>query len=671
MQKVQLYIENERIDFFDDQKISVTQSIQDIKDPANIFTDFSKTFNIPASKINNKIFKHFYNFDIVGGFDARLKKKAEIKINFVSFKKGYIKLESVKLKDNAPESYNITFFGETVILKDTFGENKISSLDWLSNFTVDYSMPNVKSILQNPSTVFEYPNAIACPLITHEEKLFYNSTTGHAHDDVNTGNLYYEANSGTAHDHGVFWSDLKYSIKVDLIIKAITEKYSNVVFSNDFFNDTNLPYYNLYMWMHRKKGKVQSSLSGIELFQKQVTGFTQLTIQNYVYVSGSFVQVIGDATSFQGTISLNPVTSDFYNVYVKLNGETISTSLQRTGFAAINFNMQQKGSYTLILESSEEITFSTIDWQLSSDQFFETVSTTNQTIPVVFDFNPTQQLPDIKIIDFLKGIFKMFNLTAYVDNDLIVVDTLDNFYQNFNEYDITEYVQVDNSSVNSALPYKQIDFIYEDYKTYFSSVFNQLNNQQFGELKYNGENNDNFFGDIYKISLPFQKMLYEKISDINGNAPTTIQWGWMVDDNQEPYIGKPLFHYINRQISGTVISFRESETIHVGLNTYTIPLNSNGITGTGQSLNFKKQYDEYSLIENEETLFKNYYQNYISDVFSPKRRLNNITAYLPLRILLNYKLNDRFIVDGNVYKINSIKTDLQTGKSMMQLINKV
>jgi hypothetical protein len=80
MQKLQLYIEGQRVEMFEDETVSLTQSIQNIKDPSKIFTDFSKTFSLPASKTNNKIFKHYYNYDIVGGFDARTKEKFKYRI---------------------------------------------------------------------------------------------------------------------------------------------------------------------------------------------------------------------------------------------------------------------------------------------------------------------------------------------------------------------------------------------------------------------------------------------------------------------------------------------------------------------------------------------------------------------------------------------------------------
>jgi hypothetical protein len=91
--------------------VSLTQSIQNAKDIDKIFTSFSKTFSLPASKINNKIFKHYYNFDIVGGFDARIRKvPANIELNSLQFtEKGLYKLNGVDLKNNKADIYKNYF----------------------------------------------------------------------------------------------------------------------------------------------------------------------------------------------------------------------------------------------------------------------------------------------------------------------------------------------------------------------------------------------------------------------------------------------------------------------------------------------------------------------------------------------------------------------------------
>jgi hypothetical protein len=198
-----------------------------------------------------------------------------------------------------------------------------------------------------------------------------------------------------------------------------------------------------------------------------------------------------------------------------------------------------------------------------------------------------------------------------------------------------------------------------------------LNNQQFGALEYKGEDDFKWVGKDYKINLPFQKMMYERLRDIKDGTLLTVQYGLMNDDNLEPYIGKPLIHYVNKQVSGTEISFRDGETTQSPISTYYIPLNTNGLNGTEQSLNFNAQIDEWALIQNNSTLFENYYKNYMQDVFKEGRRLIKVSAYLPLRILLNYTLSDRFVVNSQNFKINSITTNLENGKSKIELLNEI
>ena len=78
MQNIQLYIGSTLVDLFEDESVTLTNSIQDIKDIAKVFTSFSQSFVVPASKVNNQLFKHYYNFNIDHGFDARLKLDATI-----------------------------------------------------------------------------------------------------------------------------------------------------------------------------------------------------------------------------------------------------------------------------------------------------------------------------------------------------------------------------------------------------------------------------------------------------------------------------------------------------------------------------------------------------------------------------------------------------------------
>ena len=113
---------------FKDETIKITRSLKNIKDVAKIFTAFTQTFTLPASKKNNKLFKHYYNFNITDGYDGRSRVTASIDVNNVKFEKGKLQLNGVELKNRKPAHYKVTFFGATVEMKDLIGEDKLSNL---------------------------------------------------------------------------------------------------------------------------------------------------------------------------------------------------------------------------------------------------------------------------------------------------------------------------------------------------------------------------------------------------------------------------------------------------------------------------------------------------------------------------------------------------------------
>lgn len=727
MQQVQLFIKDadgqyQRIDLFKDETISLTQTLQNVKDIAKVFTDFTKSFSVPASKANNKLFKHYYNFDIVGGFDARLKTDGLIKLNGLDFKTGKIKLEGVDLKDNKPHTYRITFFGNLVNLKDLIGEDKLNDLSFLDNFTEVYSAAKIKKYLEIGKYVVvngeAFTNVLITPLITHTGRLYYDSSSGHTSDDADSNNLYWHTSS-TSHVHGVFWNDLKYAIRVYAILRAIEEEYS-INFSNDFFHSSNSLLDNLYLWLHRKKGKVQSNPEGKDVFVKTLQNegsnvFPVVTYTdansvkmevNYYATEGLFKQFITNpisvdyGTKYKVSITMpSAYNSQKYDLVIRRNGvihyrhanlvnaqtnlddgTPTDSLLGNLNYGASDWSFEIESGDSFIFTITVEASVRSYNSATGSYTIHQTGSTTisNVTLIPQLDFVPTQQVPEMKVIDFLTGLFKTFNLTAYVENDgTIKVQTLNDFYTSTNAYDITEFVDVNSSQVNVALPYKEINFKYKGNNTFLSATYNQLFNKKFGQLEYKGGTQgnlltDNWAGNIYKLEAPFEKMVFERLSDVAGTNTITVQYGYFTDDNQEPYIGSPLLFFAENVSTTTSISMRDSPTSDVEITKTWIPSNQKEYDDdTSQSLNYWAEASEWSGNTNLTSLFLTYYQNYVIDIFNEKRRLTKIKAFLPLKVLKRFTLADTFIVAGNKYKINSITTNLQSGESDIELLNEV
>lgn len=740
MQKIVLYIKDgdgvyRRVDMFDDETISLTSKIQDVKDIAKVFTDFSETFTVPASRENNKIFQHWYQYEIDNGFDARTRKDAIMEMDFSPFKRGKISLENVKLRDNKPFSYTIIFYGNTINLKDLLGDDELEDLPELDDYTHDYNDSNVKTGLQSGLS----SGKIIYPLISHTKRFYYDSAQS---SPEYSGNLYYNT---TANNIGLAFDDLKPAIKCLSIIEAIEDKYtvangysSDIVFTRDFFSTT--PFSNLFLWLSRNKGKIGGDENQEETLSRicgdwgyssgdlgfAVDGDTwSFTVEN---LNASYEATLTVTTSGANTsIPFKMKAVDYVSGNV-LKESTLQAGSSRTltfevaqSFNPVNYQVKW------IVESNTAISFTP---QIELTKYIITNGTisgqedaiynidgTGNSISTVSEVIITQNVPKLKVIDFLTGIFKMFNLTAYYVDDVgdtdfgkIKVDTLDNFYADRvnnpseGEWDITKFVDTSRLQIDRAFEYNEIDFSYQEPSTLLSINHQEQFNDIFGDEEVRPQGVDR--GTAYEVELPFEHMKFERIIDDNktGTSPysavtepvsyiTDILWGYSAageftsdtdvtpnTGNYEPVLTKPLVFYAVQETgltSGSGIKWI-SDSPPTEITQYYRPSNTNedgtSSVAPAYTINFDDEIDEWTLTNyggTTNSLFSKFYATYINGIFNEKKRIYKLKAYLSTDILANYRLNDELIIQNKAYRINSINTNFNTEVSSLELLNKL
>jgi hypothetical protein len=676
MVSVSLYIDGTKVDLFQDENISLTQSIQNVRDISKVFANFTQTFTIPASKVNNKVFKHYYNFSIENGFDARKKVDASIELNYLPFQKGKVQLIGVNLKNNEVFAYKIVFFGEIVDLKDILGEDKLSGLGWLSNFSRTYSPANVLADLQTDGVNITvggttYTDALCMPLITNTSQLFYDSV-GVPADYFNPdgtinplgANIFVDT---PAVDNGVYYEELKYAIRIYLIILAIEQSYPIEFDASSFFKDTsNAQYYDLYMWLHREKGFAFKS--------------TQVTAGYFAFPGPS-----GSMTRVETT----PSTLIVFNL---VGGESILYSLNVTTAPALEFKVSlfrngllyaeqtfagtttgtilsgtmTNGNYTVTVTGTSGNSIA-LQWSINDSVLSQSATFSGSSFPLPSTnvFDAQLQIPEMRIIDFLTSLFKMFNLTAYkLPDGKIMVETLDDYYANGTLRRIDEYIDITSSQIDAALPYQQVTFEYQGRGTKLAALYEQAENVGWGTETFEIDNE--ILGNPYKISVGFEHMQFERLPG------TAVQTGYFIDDNNEPYIGMPLIFYRELITSITPISFLSAATSPSPILSYCIPMNSVSTSdGTSAKVShFFPETNEYTPTGTfNETLFSEYYEDYINDLFDTRRRLFRYKAVLPVGFLYQFGLQDTLQIFDTKYIINQITTNLTTGESTLELLN--
>lgn len=714
--QVQLYIDTsgsplntpvyERLDVFDFESVELTSSRQEVRDIAKVFTDYSQEFSVPASARNNKILKHYYNSDLNESFDARIKQRGYITLNGITFREGFWRLSEARYRNSELYSYKLTFFGNMVELKEIIGDDELSALSGLDIYNHTYSETTVYNgfitgIGYDGNTMKTSTNRdVVYPSISATDRWFYDSSGASApstfNQDTDSVNLY-----DPTFAQGIDWTSLKPAIKAKHIISAIEQTYSSITFSDDFFG--NSEFNQLYLLLHKNKGEITTT----EFKERVYRIGTSDEDADLLLASGDVelrpltTQWFGDPSE-EGTLFSDPfqwyynftlnftptVGTQKYTIRLKDGDETLQEWVNQTGTQAFTYKLEStdvrvwENLYFVV--TSETLTTFTISLDIEYVQEQEgdpsegynpgditTISTYDTSSPsqsMLEDIIIRRHLPKLKVLDFLRGVFNMFNLTSYVDdNGVIVVKPLDDFYNDGVEIDISDKIHTDTLSISRMNLYSTINFEYQKPKTFGLINQNEVNQDDWGNLKYEGNVGSVIFdGDKYDVKLPFEKLFYDRLSDENNlDDVTPFSNGWLVNENQNRTDTAPVL-FFNKPTTINTTNYKFAFKNKAVISTYNRASNTSNNELT--SLNFGQEYDEYTGNTIDRSLFALYYQNYILNIFNKNTRIYRLKAKFDLGLLLTYDMNDRFLINGKKFFINNIKTNLSTGETDLELI---
>ena len=133
-----------------------------------------------------------------------------------------------------------------------------------------------------------------------------------------------------------------------------------------------------------------------------------------------------------------------------------------------------------------------------------------------------------------------------------------------------------------------------------------------------------------------------------------------------------MFYNENVDTSTNQIGWLNDAGVHSAINNINTPNNTRSLTdNTQQSINWGNEFSAYNYGEMEQSLYKSFYEDYIGDMFSIKRRQYTYEGYLPLNVLTQLKLNDRLVIDNYRYIINGIDKQITTGFVKLDLLNDI
>ena len=683
MSGVSLYIEGSKIDLSDKEGINIKLNTQDINDISKVNAGYSKDFSVQATPSNNKFFKHYYNADITGGFDARTKKQATIYLDDLFFISGRIRLTSTSLKNNLIVSYRIQFEGDVVNVKDVLGDKKLSDLD-LSQFNHDYTSANVKQGLTDSL----FNGSVVYPLISPVNRFLFDSSNNYVATE-NSKNINF--NSADL-DQSINYNELKPALRIADIIFLIEEQ-NNINFIGDFF--TRDYYNNLFMWFSNDEGLMNVTATN----ENSIITFTNPSefFINNTDLDTSIVKDADPLRDFRSLSLINEITVTSgledvsYSYVITLNDNEIYRQDNLKGSDTYSFVYPASlGTGILKFFIISDNTFSYISELLQSAIYLNfnaspftdriNYNSNSNLINISGEVVLQNQAPDLKQIDLITGIIKMFNIALTADsNGNIIWQTLPDWYSDGKEFkNFEKYIDLDKTLISRGKLNNEFDFKYEDPSTILAIQYEKNNIDAYGDLEQrltedqNDPDSELLDGSKLEISLPFENMVNERLRDLADNTNTSFQYGYSVDESLNPTVPKPVLFY-NLKNQSPIIGFKEDDgTVTALLNQLNTPNNTNSLEdNTKQSINFSVELSTYNFGAMPNTLYSSFYSDYITDMFNNQRRVYVFDAIIPNFILADIKLNDRLIIANRRYIINSINSNLTTGKTKLELLNDI
>jgi len=665
----QTELEFSRLELFNDEKITVSSTIQNISDISKIFTDYSQGFTIPCSPINNAIFQHFYQNDVDATIDYQNRYNAYIEVDTILFRRGKIQLEKTNLKNGKPDSYSVTFYGAGVSLKDFFNEDKLSQLNY-STLDHDYTNQQVYNRVTIDSTVTDYN--VRYPLISSNRVWQFNGSVPLPDDNVPTWYDNSPNNSNNInHASGeIVYTELFPAVRVASIFDLIESKYAitfnGIFLQSDLFKKAFLLYKNKESY-HYTNNPVEldfTSTGGAlaSAFNTTTNSFTRIeldttnTVQHILYYT---------------VVSLSTSPSDYF-IDMYRNGVYTNTRTGTTTASPFQFseNVFENEIITFKIRSYYAITIGiNFTYQRREGTPPSTVTTstgTAVTTATTTSFTDLAGLaPDMKVTDFITGICKEFNLTVYSNTkNVFTFEPIQYWYSKGAVVDITEYTDITSIEIERMKLYKSVEFKYQDSECMLNKYFleSPLNADAhgYGNTKIGW----NYDGGEYKVESPFENLLHN-------NFGNQLQVGYCLNKELAPYIPKPVLLYMNKKatltsghihwngqanITGYVPFGQDSEIL---FETGLIPL----------TLNFGEEISSFYLVNNPNTIYSLYYRDYLVNLYNPKNRLVKVKTILPISLLTQLQLNDRLIIRDKRYMINEMQSDLTTGDVSFTLIS--
>ena len=668
------------LDTYGNENVALTFQVDDVRNIANKNASYSKDFNLPATKRNNRFFEHYYDLDRYNlDFNAYKSFRCELYIDGINVLEGYLKLLGT-LEKQTEISYRVVIFNDVANLIDSLGDANVENLD-----------------LSELEHFFEYNTIVASWFGTDQ----LGNEVPYSYGLVNSGNMY--------EDEGIFYvphTNFVMNVKLKYIIDKIFQyagfSYDSNFFDSDefdrlYFTTASIKDYGTEIEPYEIVGSEivppLTSIGAGQSFHDCIVignGWDNqvvIPVENVANNTGEFdpanctftasTNLVADVTIKATAIN---ATANYITLTCLLNGQSIGSYgifqqplLNTPQIQVLTFET----SINLLQGQSFQVAFAcdfvTNNFGIRSDDFKISIAISNASTQ---DLVQTQ-LAGVKLADIVKDTFTMFNLIASdKGNKQIKIEPYVSYISNkvvdwTNKVDINE-IELETIEIPRRLVFKHA----QDDEDYYLNTYFQDNGIEYGThiVNFDVDNEEEEVIELKVFSVPFIKTL-------EGTDMTIQHVGILKDgENIEPYNNKPsiVFRRTSLTEPNTATTqyplnpIEEFEDWQLGTDLTTYPqlthfnqlivdCASNDNSYLFGNINPNAMLDLPNLpVRN---LFQRFWREYIEEKYNVDTRILKVKAKLSATDILNLDFSKTYQIADQYYRLN--KVDYNTDKNKL------
>jgi len=690
------------LDLYEDEDIPLTLSVDDFKNVAEKVQSYSKAFNLPSTKRNNKIFNAIFevtreNDGLI--FNPYKKTECVLKQDGFTLFQGFLRLLDVTDKEGEI-SYNVNLYSEVIALADFLKDSDFRDLDF-TELEHDYNYTNIRDSWQGtlpvaplPITSFANNTGVAGATTTNVLKYPFVDW-----------NHQYTLNSSGNPVLPTLESSFRPFISIKYLIERIFEA-TPFTFTSAFFNTTDFK--KLYMDFNWGGNEIPTPGNEYAATWKFGTGATSNI------GTGAFKEIrlipegitggeVGSSVppNYNTTTYIITATTDGekYNVSYnfKFRRSAISSSVIQCRWVHTPF-----GGSAVIINAANQVIFTTSQYVGNFEKILNTGDTLKAQFSAPFTVEQDEIFSSTAVFivsstitnsatlntlrgelgqwDFLKGLITMFNLVTLVDEnnpDNILIEPYNDVFiptatggttlaNRGIEHDWTDKIDVSEMKLTplTDLNKKTIFKFVEDDDDYsFNQYKNQVGGHLYGSKKFNAGNEFNILdGEDEIIAEPFAATVVKPLMSQYPDFIVPSLYSYNAnDDTSEGFENSPRIMYNNG-------------VVDMASTTYSVPAQNGGsgdafeneflqfshlstIPSTSTTIDF--HFGECQLITGvgaatPNNLFNSYWLPYYSELYNPNTRIMTIKVNLTPSDINLFKFNDRVFIKNRVFRVNKI-----------------